>query len=72
MTTENQKPVVHFIGKPLFETWELEAGPIEVAHVHGLDHPRIGKGPIRTSRVLRKFADGSFETLNTNYKPEAA
>lgn len=72
MSNSQEKPVVHFVGEPLFETWELESGPIEVAHVYGLNHPRIGKGAIRTSRVLQKFDDGSFETLNTIYKPEDA
>lgn len=72
MNTGDEKKVVRFAGEPHFETWELESGPVEVAHVYGLDHPRLGKGHIRTSRVLHKFDDGSFETLNTIYKPEAA
>lgn len=72
MTPTNEKKVVHFSGQPYFETWELESGPVEVAHVYSLDHPRLGRQHVRTSRVLHKFDDGSFETLNTIYKPEAA
>lgn len=72
MNANHEKPTVHFAGEPFFETWDLESGPIEVAHVYGLNHPRLGRQHIRTSRVLQKFDDGSFETLNTLYKPEAA
>ncbi len=72
MNANQEKPTVHFSGAPFFETWELESGPVEIAHVYGLDHPRLGRQHIRTSRVLQKFDDGSFETVNTIYKPEAA
>lgn len=72
MNTAQEKPVVHFSGRAIFETWALESGPVEIAHVYGLDHPRLGQRHIRTSTVLQKFEDGSFETLNTMYKPEAA
>lgn len=72
MSPNTQKPVVHFSGEPHFETWQLESGLVEVAHVYSLDHPRLGRQHVRTSRVVQKFDDGSFETLNTIYKPEAA
>lgn len=72
MSTAQEKPVVHFSAPANFETWELADGPVEVAYVYGLDHPRLGQQAIRTSRVLHKFDDGSFETMNTIYKPEAA
>lgn len=64
------KKVVHFQGEVTFqpyETYEGETG--EVAHVYALDHPRLGRTRVRTSKVVQKFDDGSFETLNTMYKP---
>lgn len=72
MSTSTEKPVVHFSGRPNFETWQLTDREVEVAYVYALDHPRLGRQPVRTSEVLHKFDDGSFETLNTIYKPEAA
>jgi hypothetical protein len=65
------KPVVHFQGNvdfyqvPLIDTGET----CEVAYLFALDHPRLGCRPVRTSRVLKMNDDGSFETLNTIYKP---
>jgi hypothetical protein len=40
-----------------------------VARVSALDHPVWGKDTVRTSVVLQKFSDGSFETMNTVYRP---
>lgn len=62
------KPVVYFIGIPHFWMWNADN---EVA---GLDrvinHPNLGMiDNVRTSTVLNKFGDGSFETRNTLYKP---
>jgi hypothetical protein len=65
------KPVVHFRNKAtfipvhIFDTGEDS----EVALVYAIDHPRLGKTDVRTSRIVQKFDDGSFETLNTIYKP---
>ena len=60
------KPTVRFTGEPLFES----AWPnCEIAYVHTLDHPRLGEQDIRTSAVMKKNEDGSFETLNTIYVP---
>lgn len=62
------KPVVYFTGVPHFWMWNSKD---EVA---GLDrvinHPNLGTiEDVRTSKVLNKFRDGSFETRNTVYKP---
>lgn len=61
------KPVVHYIGEAIF--YEVDEG-VEHARVYGLNHPVLGKDDIRTSVVLKKFSDGSFETLNTIYRPK--
>lgn len=65
------KPVVHFLGQVEFQpAYNVDTGDdTEVAHVYAVDHPRLGKGVIRTSRIVKKFSDGSFETLNTVYRP---
>ena len=63
------KPVVHYTGKARFYEVEADDGFAEYARVHGLDHPILGKDNIRTSLVVKKFSDGSFETLNTIYRP---
>jgi hypothetical protein len=59
------KPVVHFVGKPRFDKTYYD----EVAQVYAEDHPVLGRDKIRTSTVLKKFSDGSFETRNTIYRP---
>ena len=64
--TNMVKPVVHFVGKPIFDTTMYDT---EVAHVYAEDHYIWGRDKIRTSTVLKKFSDGSFETLNTMYRP---
>jgi hypothetical protein len=42
---------------------------IQMARVYALDHPRLGTQTVRTSKIVATFDDGSFETLNTIYKP---
>ena len=77
------KPKVRFVGEPVFYTVELSPmhqktygqyadaeGYVEYARVSGLDHPILGADTIRTSIVIKKHDDGSFETLNTLYVPE--
>lgn len=66
------KPIVHFRGDPHFYMVPFfnREGDAEVASVFTLDHPNLGCMPVRTSEVIKKFDDGSFETLNTIYKPE--
>lgn len=63
------KPVVHYTGKARFYEVEADDGFVEYARVYGLDHPILGKDNIRTSLVVKKHGDGSFETLNTIYRP---
>ena len=63
------KPIVYFIGEPVFDT-TMFAGH-EVAHVRATNHYVWGAEKVRTSSVLQKFEDGSFETMNTLYKPVA-
>jgi hypothetical protein len=48
-----------------------ELGEITIAVVYGvLDHPKLGyQRSVRTSIVVKTNDDGSFETLNTIYKP---
>ena len=41
----------------------------EVASTRALDHPKLGCCIINTSIVVKKHADGSFETMNTLYVP---
>lgn len=63
------KPTVHFTGKPV---WDTKMFPgYEVAHVKTIDHYTWGRNEVRTSEVLTKFPDGSFETRNTLYVPLA-
>lgn len=77
------KPIVRFAGKAIFYAVELAQmhqkkygqyadadGYVEYASVFGLDHPILGKDNIRTSIVLKKHDDGSFETMNTLYVPD--
>ena len=61
------KPKVHFIGEARFDTKSFPGH--EVAHVKTTNHYVWGKNDVRTSSVLKKFDDGSFETLNTIYEP---
>lgn len=77
------KPTVRFAGKATFYTVALapmhqniygqyadEEGFVEYARIYGLDHPILGAGDLRTSIVLKKHDDGSFETMNTLYVPD--
>ena len=68
MTTKIEKPVVHFIGEPHYWMWDAKNEVAGLLFV--LDHPWLGACPdVRTSTVLKKFPDGSFETRNTMYIP---
>lgn len=66
---EKDKPVVYFTGKALFDETTFEGHT--VARVLTLNHPVWGNDKVRTSSVVQQFEDGSFETLNTIYKPYA-
>jgi len=68
------KPVVRYTGEAKFFNYytnEVEEVLTEdtVASVQALDHPIWGRDKVRTSVVLQKFSDGSFETMNTVYRP---
>ncbi len=63
-----EKPVVLFIGDPFFFKWR-EDDEVIVAEVRTLNHPKLGAQRVRTSQVLNKFDDGSFETMNSRYVP---
>ena len=75
-----QKPIVSFTGEAEFfeltitdvqkEMYGFDSNEVSRAVVDGLDHPILGTAKITTSVVLYKFDDGSFETLNTIYKPQ--
>jgi hypothetical protein len=74
------KPVVPFVGEAKFftrvitdeqkEWYKQDSNEVTQAVVYGIDHPILGTDKITTSIVLYKFDDGSFETLNTIYKPQ--
>jgi hypothetical protein len=74
------KPVVMFIGEARFfdstitdeqkTLYGCDSNDITQAVVRGIDHPILGTDKITTSIVIKKFDDGSFETLNTIYKPQ--
>jgi hypothetical protein len=65
------KPVVYFLGQPFFFMWNSLDEVARLPFV--INHPLLGKcSEVRTSKVLAKFPDGSFETRNTIYKPLAS
>lgn len=76
---QKEKPVVYFQGEAVFvktvagyvpedlKEFIAEDGSYEYAHVLALNHPRLGYEDVRTSIVISKMEDGSFETLNTKY-----
>lgn len=64
VTKTEDKPVVQYI---LNEDSLVELGL--PAFVDAVDHPRLGAGAVRTSRVIKVGQEGVFETYNTVYKP---
>lgn len=74
------KKVVTFLGEPEFYEVELpdfeqeEFGKyatnnkITLAWVYAQNHPRLGKRMVRTSIVVKRYKNGNFDTLNTQYK----
>jgi hypothetical protein len=74
-----QKPIVFFTGEAEFfsvfikdedkEELELDTNEVIVAGVYAINHPKLGRDRVRTSVVVKKNHDGSFETLNTIYVP---
>jgi hypothetical protein len=81
--SKHDKPVVDFMGRAVFvhrtATDPLtiaeygdqldEDNGYEFAKVYAMNHPILGMTDVRTSIVIKKNPDGSFETLNTIYKP---
>jgi hypothetical protein len=61
------KPIVYFTGNAVFDTDMFEGH--EVAHVRTVNHPAWGSQRVRTSSIVKRNSDGSFETLNTQYRP---
>lgn len=62
----NMKPIVYFDKE---SAWVGDEG--QIAYVQAQDHPNFpGDRYLRTSTVVKKFKDGSFETKNTLYKPK--
>lgn len=69
MTKKSEdKPIVRFRGEPSFFEYRGQEGNL-VAMVRACDHPVWGSQTVRTSLVVQKNEDGSFETLNTRYIP---
>ena len=73
------KKTVNFVGEPYFFDWWFEQVPpkvekyavngnVTLAKVYALDHPRLGRGVVRTSVVTKRYKNGNFNTLNTKYK----
>lgn len=62
------KPTVYFSGPVSFENWGTD---VEVGYLFAHNHPLLGEAHVRTSEVVKKYEDGSFETLNTMYVPVA-
>jgi len=69
MQNNKQKPIYYFIGKARFTNWQ--ATDKIVAHLELEDGHPCGSDYVRTSTVVYKFDDGSFETLNSIYVPIA-
>ena len=69
MQNNKQKPVYYFIGKARFTYWSDTDR--QVAHLELEDVHPCGDNYVRTSAVLYKFDDGSFETMNSIYVPIA-
>lgn len=63
------KPTVQFTGEAEFLNAKNGEEEWEYARVYALNHPRLGRQWVRTSAIVKKFEDGSFETRNTIYKP---
>lgn len=77
------KPIVTFTGDAFFikkyavtehyqekyKEYIDEEGCLTVASVYAINHPVLGQTYVYTSVVVVVNDDGSFETLNTLYKP---
>ena len=61
------KPTVLYTMNTVYGSPRINVGGR--AYVRALNHPRLGNCDVHTSLVQRMDLDGSFETLNTIYKP---
>lgn len=62
------KPTVLFTFNTVYGTPFVEVN--KRSYVRALNHPRLGNCDVHTSLVKHINPDGSFETLNTIYKPD--
>jgi len=72
------KKIVNFLGDADFFSWEGEVpedlqkhtvdGKLILAWVKATNHPKLGYGNVRTSVVVKRYKNGNFDTLNTQYK----
>jgi hypothetical protein len=72
------KKTVNFIGEAKFFTWEgvvpkdlekyASSDGLPMAWVYATNHPKLGRGNVRTSVVVKQYKNGNFDTLNTKYK----
>lgn len=63
------KPVVHYMGRADIIETHSQGIPYTYASLYALDHPKLGRGTVRTSVILRKSNRGIIETMNTIYEP---
>lgn len=61
------KPTVLFTHDTVYGEPNIQGGGR--GYVRALNHPRLGNCDVHTTVILEIFEDGSFETLNTIYKP---
>lgn len=61
------KPIVYYSGEPIFDTAFFG---VEVAIVQTINHPKLGNEIVRTSKVVKKYKNGNFDTLNILYRKE--
>ena len=68
----NEKPVVYYVGQPEFWNWNDDIDQPVARLPFVINHPKLGDcANVRTSVIVRKYFDGTIETLNTFYKPIA-
>jgi hypothetical protein len=53
---------------PMYGKYVDNDQTIPYACVYVLDHPKLGRGTITTSIVVKQYKNGNFDTLNTKYK----
>lgn len=66
MTEHKTKPVVFYRGNA--QIIHLEEG-MRYANLYALNHPKLGRGNVRTSLIEYMTDGGIIETLNTIYEP---